>query len=102
MKREKISWGLVFVLILIVLSILLLILPCKPHYVAGGFFGAGCINQTFFLILNFPGVILIRLIAQTTQITESIPLSLLTILLSSIFYFLLGAFVRNLVVGDKK
>ena len=95
MKKSSWKWGGIIVFITIIISILLLFLPCKPYYVIGGFFGAVCQNDTWFTLINLPGAIVIKLITGK-NLQDSIIIKLGAMLINIPIYFYIGLFLNKI------
>ena len=102
MKREQITWGVSLVLIFLLISIVSLLLPCKPEYIGGGFFGSACSGELIFGIENLIGAFFIYLVYQGSQaIYGNLFLISISLILNSVIYFFLGVLIRRLIQRKK-
>jgi len=102
MKRGQITWGVSLVLIFLFISIVSLLLPCKPEYFGGGFFGSACSGELIFTIVNLLGGFFIYLVYQGTQsIYSNLVLITISLILNSVIYFFLGVLIGRLVHREK-
>ncbi len=103
MKKENVKWGLIIVLIFIIISVILLNLPCKPVYMAGGFFGAICNNDLWFIIINLVGAIISSMVINTDlAVYQHLPSIILSIIINVPLYYLFGIIIRKLIKGEYK
>ena len=97
MKRVSKVWAISFVLIFLFVSIVSLLLPCKPEYFGGGFFGSACSGELIFTIVNLPGAFLIYLFYRGSQpIYNNIILISISLILNSILYVFIGTLIGKI------
>jgi len=98
MKRERKVWGISLVLVFLFVSTVSLLLPCKPEYFGGGFFGSACSGDLIFTLVNLPMGFFIYLFYQGSQpIYENLPLTIISLVLNSILYFLIGVLIGGFI-----
>ena len=98
-SKENLKWGLGSVIIFSLVSVVLLDIPCESY---SPFILSICLSQAIFILINFIGAMTIGLIFLNKSTLSTNTYLILSIILNTPIYFLIGIAFKKIFYKIKK